>query len=84
MAAYFSKSESKISEALKLAERDIKHQNLNIRDAMKKVSCSLISTLFVVSQPSVQYKKQEAVCNILPELWLKILPGILLIDKNLQ
>ena len=78
MAAYFSRSESEISEALKLAERDIKHQNINIRDAMKKVACSLIST----RHP--QYKKQEAVYNILLELWLRKLSGILLINKNLQ
>ena len=78
MAAYFSRSESEISEALTLAERDIKHQNINVRDAMKKVACSLISTRHS------QYKKQEAVYNILPELWLRKLSGILLINKNLQ
>ena len=78
MAAYFSKSESEISEALTLAERDIKHQNINVRDAMKKVACSLISTRHS------QYKKQEAVYNILPELWLRKLSDILLINKNLQ
>ena len=78
MAAYFSRSESEISEALTLAERDIKHKNINVRDAMKKVACSLISARHS------QYKKQEAVYNILPELWLRKLSGILLINKNLQ
>ena len=36
MTPYFSKSENEVSEALKLAAREIKKQNLNVCDAMKK------------------------------------------------
>ena len=38
MTAYCWKSESEDSEALKLAEKEIKKQNLNVRDA-KKQNC---------------------------------------------
>ena len=44
MTAYFSKSESEVSEALKLAARELINQNLNVRDAMKKTGYSFIST----------------------------------------
>ena len=33
MAAYFSKSESEVSGSLKQAAKEIKSQNLNVRDA---------------------------------------------------
>ena len=55
----------------------MKKQNLNVRDAMKKVAYSFISTH--------QLSAQEAVYNILPELWLrKCQPEILFINTNLQ
>lgn len=52
MGAYFSKLELEVSEALKIAAAEIKNQNLNVRDAMKK--------LHVVLKVNVdwQYKKQ--------------------------
>ena len=38
MTAYFSKSESEVSESLKQAAKEIKKQNLNVSDAIKKIS----------------------------------------------
>ena len=49
-----------MSEPLKQAVKEIKKQNLNVRDAMKKIAYSFIS----LRQLSVQ----EAVYNVLPEL----------------
>ena len=40
MTGYFSKSESEVSETLKLAARKIENQGLNVRDAMKKIAYS--------------------------------------------
>ena len=76
MAAYFSKSESEVSESLKQAAKKEKNQNLSVRDAMKKITYSFIS--------SCQLSVQEAGYNALPELWLrKCSPGISFINKNL-
>ena len=72
MAAYFSQPESELSEPLKQAAKETKKQNLNVRDAMKKIAYSR------------QLSVQEAVYNVLPEFWLrKCSPGISLIDTNL-
>ena len=76
MTAYFSKSESEVSESLKQAAKEIKNQNLNVRDTRKKLAYSLIS--------SRQLSVQEAVYNILPELGLrKCSPGLSFINTNL-
>ena len=37
MTTYFSKSKSEKSESLKQAAKERKNQNLNVRDAMKKI-----------------------------------------------
>ena len=72
MAAYFSQPESELSEPLKQAAKETKKQNLNVRDAMKKIAYSR------------QLSVQEAVYNVLPELWLrKCSPGISFINTNL-
>lgn len=44
MIVYFSKSESEVLEALKLAARKIDNQSSNVRNAMRKIACSFIST----------------------------------------
>ena len=76
MTAYFSKSESEVSELLKQAAKQIKNQHLNMHDAMKKIAYSFIS--------SRQLSVQEAVYNALPEMWLrKYSPGISFINTNL-
>ena len=76
MTAYFSKSESEVSESLKQAAKKITKQNLNVRDAMKEIAYSFIS--------SRQLSVQEVVYNVLPELWLrKCSPEISFINTNL-
>ena len=76
MAAYSSKSESEVSKSLKQAAKQIKNQNLNVRDAMKKITYSFLS--------SRQLSVQEAVYNVLPELWFrKCSPGISFTKTNL-
>ena len=58
-----------MSESLKQAAKQIKNQNLNVRDAMKS---------------SHQLSVQEAVYIVLPELWLRnCSPGISFINTNL-
>ena len=49
-----------MSKLLKQAVKEIKKQNLNVRDAMKKIGYSFISLC--------QLLVQEAVYNVLPEL----------------
>ena len=44
MTAYFSKSESEVSESLKQAAMEIKKQNFNVREVMKKTTYSFKST----------------------------------------
>ena len=44
MTASFSKSESGVSESLKQAAKEIKTQNLNVHDPMKKIEYSFISS----------------------------------------
>ena len=57
---------------MKQAAKETKKQNLNVRDAMKKIAYSR------------QLSVQEAVYNVLPELWLrKCSPGISFINTNL-
>ena len=76
MTAYFSKSESEVSELLKQAAKQIKNQHLNMHDAMKKIAYSFIS--------SRQLSVQEAVYNVLSELRLRICsPAISFINTNL-
>ena len=70
-------TEIEVSQSLKQAAKEIKNQNLEVRDAMKKIAYSFISS----HQLSVQ---EEAVYNVLPELWLrKCSPGISFINTNL-
>ena len=59
-AAYFSKSESEVSESLKQAAKEIKNQNVHVHDAMKKIAYSF--------KGSHQLSVREAVYNVLPEL----------------
>lgn len=41
MTGYFSKSESEVSESLKQAAMEIKKQNFNVQEAMKKLHIHL-------------------------------------------
>lgn len=53
MTSYLSKSENEVSEALKLAAREIKKQNLNVCDAIKKITNLFISTSQLPVQEAV-------------------------------
>ena len=60
MTAYFSKSESEVSESLKQAAKEIKNQNMHVHDPMKKIAYSF--------KGSHQLSVRQAVYNVLPEL----------------
>lgn len=76
MCAYFSKSESETSNALKQAAREIKTQKLNVKQSMYKIA-SAFST-------SRQVPIQEAVYLNLPELWLrKCFPKALFVNSDI-
>ena len=65
-----------MSESLKQAAKEIKNQHLNVCDGMTKIAYSFISLC--------QLSIQEAVYNVLLELWLrKCSPGISFINTNL-
>ena len=62
-------------QSLKQVAREIKTQNLNLQEAMKKITYSFISTH--------QLYVQEAVYNVLLELWLlRSFPRISFINTN--
>ena len=44
MTAYFSKSENSTSEAVKQVVREIKQQNISVKQAMKKLAYSFVSS----------------------------------------
>ncbi|XP_057310673.1 uncharacterized protein LOC130648634 [Hydractinia symbiolongicarpus] len=63
MCAYFSKSESESSSALKQASHEIKDQKLGVKQAMYRIASAFLC--------SRQVSVQEAVYLCLPELWLR-------------
>jgi len=74
MCAYFSKSENESSLAMKKAAED--SENLNLPDRMKKLALAFLSHR--------QCSLQEAVYQVLPELWLrKCFPEIVFANTNL-
>ena len=74
MCSYFSKSENESSLAMKKAAEESK--NLNLPDRMRKLALAFLSHR--------QCSLQEAVYQILPELWLrKCFPGIVFANTNL-
>ena len=76
MTAYFSKSETETTEALKHAVHEIRTQNTATRKAMYKLAQAFIS--------SRQISVQEAVYFCLTELWLrKCFPGVRFVNTSL-
>ena len=76
MCAYFSKSETATSEALNQASKEIKSQNLDARQATKKISAAYSS--------SPQISLQEAVWHCLPELYMrKCFPKTIYINTSI-
>ena len=76
MTAYFSKSETETTEALKHAVHEIRTQNAATKKAMHELAQAFIS--------SRQLSVQEAVYFCLPELWLrKCFPGVRFVNTSL-
>ena len=76
MCAYFSKSETESSEAMKMAEKEVRNMKLGQREAMYKIASAFAN--------SRQLSVQEAVYHCLPELWLrKCFPKVLFVNSNL-
>ncbi|XP_057292445.1 uncharacterized protein LOC130621150 [Hydractinia symbiolongicarpus] len=74
MCSYFSKSENESSLAMKKAAEE--SENLNLPDRMRKLALAFLSHR--------QCSLQEAVYQVLPELWLrKCFPGIVFANTNL-
>ena len=77
MNAYFSKSETETTEALKHAVHEIRTQNTATRKAMYKLAQAFIS--------SRQLSVQEAVCFRLQKLWLrKCFPVVPFVNTSLS
>ena len=76
MCAYFSKSETESSEALKQAAKEAKTMKLNTREAMYKVASAFAT--------SRQVSVQESIYCTLPELWLrKCFPKTVFVNTNI-
>ena len=74
MCSYFSKSETESSVAMKKAAEE--SENLNFKDRMKKLAIAFLSHR--------QCSLQEAVYQLMPELWLrKTFPAVTFANTNL-
>ena len=69
MCSYFSKTETESSLAMKKASEESENLNLSFQDKMKELVLAFLSHR--------QCSLQEAVYQVMPELWLrKCFPGI--------
>ena len=76
MCAYFSKAENGCYEALRKATKEVVHQNLSTRNALRKIGAIFLS--------SREVSAQECVFRCLPELWLrKTFPGVIFINTDI-
>ena len=76
MCAYFSKSESESSHAMKLAAQEIRSSKMKQKDAMFKLASAFTN--------SRQLSVNEAVYHCLPEMKLRwVFPGVSFVDTNL-
>ena len=76
MCAYFSKAEDGCSEALLKATKEVVHQNLSTRNALRKIGATFLS--------SREVSAQECVFRCLPELCVrKTFPGVIFINTDL-
>ena len=76
MYAYFSKTGDESLEAMKQAAKQASNMTL---DAFKQIKA--ISKTYATKRECLV---QEAVCHVLPELWLrKTLPGVIFVNSNL-
>ena len=76
MCPYFSKAEDGCSEALRKATKEVVHQNLSTRNALRKIGATFLS--------SREVSVQECVFRCLPEFWLrKTFPGVIFINTDI-
>ena len=76
VCSYFSKDETKCSQAIMNAAREAKDNNLNIRESLRKVGSAFLS--------SREVSVQECVYRCMPELWLrKTFPCIVFVNTGL-
>ena len=76
MCSYFSKSESESSLAMQKAAEETRNSKLDFKERMKKLAVAFLSNR--------QCSLQEAVYQVMPELWLrKCFPRIVFANSNL-
>ena len=76
LCSYVSKGETHCSEAIRVAAKEAKKDNLGLKDSLQKIGVAFLSSREVSSQ--------ECVYRCLPELWLrKTFPGAVFINTAL-
>ena len=76
VCSYFSKDETKCSQAIANAAKEVKRDNLNGKDGLKKVGAAFLT--------SREVSAQECVYRAMPELWLrKTFPGTVFVSTGL-
>ena len=76
VCSYFTKDETECSQAIANAAKKARLSNTNIRDGLKKIGATFLSTREVSSQ--------ECVYRCMPELWLrKIFPKTVFVSTDL-
>ena len=76
VCSYFTKDETECSQAIANAAKEARLSNTNIRDGLKKIGATFLSTREVSSQ--------ECVYRRMPELWLrKIFPKTVFVSTDL-
>ena len=75
MCSYFSKTETESSAAMKKAAEEAEQQKLPFVNRMKKLAVAFLSHR--------QCSLQEAVYQLMPELWLrKTFPSVIFVNTN--
>ena len=76
MCSYFSKDETKCSQALQSAALEARNTNSPVRETLKKVGAAFLTKR--------EISAQKCVYRCLPELWMrKIFPGTLFLNTDL-
>ena len=76
VCSYFAKDETECSQAILNAAKEAKSSNMSIRDGLKKIGATFLSTREVSSQ--------QCVYRCMPELWLrKIFPKTVFVSTDL-
>ena len=76
VCSYFTKDETKCSQAIMNAAKEARETNLSVKDGLRKIGAEFLSTREVSSQ--------ECIYRCMPELWLrKIFPKAIFISTGL-